>query len=986
MSVKRTGRRGESPRRKTVRRPAVSAVSAVSAVPNVVVAAAARAASEPLEERRLFASFLVDTNVDEVSDNGLTSLREAVLAANASPGADDIRVQSGTFTLAIPGAFEDGGRTGDLDITDSVSILGAGQGTTTIHGGRLDRVFHVIGTGTSKPTVRMQGLTVTGGLVPDRTDVAHKSDGGGIQADFADLALDKVTVQGNQTGTGYNGFGGRGGGVNAVGSTLTLRNALVAGNRTANASFHGGTGGGVAGLGAQIIVDQSVVTGNQTGDGTSTYSGGRGGGIYAEGGTVTVRGSRVTDNVSGTLRPGTGGGINTGPGSTLVVEESVVAGNRAGFGGGIAADNGTTDRILNSAIVNNTASGWEGGGGLYVQSATVRLISGTTIAGNRAVAAATSPDFAGHGGGISVLGGTIGEIANSTISGNTAGGHGGGIDVRGNITRILNTTIANNAAHAGGGLHVMLYSNVTPTVSLMANTILADNTAAAGRPRDVWAQGAITTAENNLVEDPAGHAIAGGANGNVVGVDPGLAPLANNGGPTATHALPAGSPAIDAGRSLRMPLVDQRGLPRPVGAAHDIGAYERQVPPNAPPVAAGQQRSTPEDVTLQGTVTATDADFDALTYAVVAGPAHGTLSLDPATGGYAYTPAANYHGPDAFTFRASDGTADSNVATVAITVTPVNDAPVGAADAYAATEDESLIVVADGVLANDVDADGNGLSAELAAGPAHGSVSLSSDGTFLYTPAPNFAGSDAFTYRVTDGAATSGPVTVTITVAAVNDEPALAGATFAVAENSPAGTAVGRVAGTDVDGDPLTYSLVGGNAGGAFAVDPATGTITVANPALLDYETTPRFGLTVRAADPSGASADAAVTVDVTDVAEVLRVAIDVRPGDASNTVSARKPGKIEVAVLSTATFDARRVDVNSLTFGRTGTEDSLIRHPKRGPQYRVADVNGDGRLDLVATFDGGAAGFQIGDTAGLLRGRLLDGSPLEGVDRVTVR
>src|SRR5207248_27161 len=114
--------------------------------------------------------------------------------------------------------------------------------------------------------------------------------------------------------------------------------------------------------------------------------------------------------------------------------------------------------------------------------------------------------------------------------------------------------------------------------------------------------------------------------------------------------------------------------------------------------------------------------------------------------------------------------------------------------------------------------------------------------------------------------------TVTITVRPINDAPTLAVATFSVPENSAAGTAVGTAAGADVDGDALAYRIVAGNAGGAFAINSATGAITVANKDMLDYETTPVFTLTVRTTDPSGLYAEAAVTVKLIDVVEPRRV------------------------------------------------------------------------------------------------------------------
>src|SRR5207249_1647107 len=155
----------------------------------------------------------------------------------------------------------------------------------------------------------------------------------------------------------------------------------------------------------------------------------------------------------------------------------------------------------------------------------------------------------------------------------------------------------------------------------------------------------------------------------------------------------------------------------------------------------------------------TDADGDPLTAVLVAGPSHGTLSLG-ADGGFVYTPAANYNGTDGFTYKVNDGQADSNTATVSLTVTAVNDPPVAANNAYTTAEDTPLTVWAPGVLGNDTDADGDPLAAVLVAGPSHGSLTLNADGSFSYTPAANYNGSDSFTYKANDGALASNTATV----------------------------------------------------------------------------------------------------------------------------------------------------------------------------------------------------------------------------------
>src|SRR5207302_1838872 len=156
-------------------------------------------------------------------------------------------------------------------------------------------------------------------------------------------------------------------------------------------------------------------------------------------------------------------------------------------------------------------------------------------------------------------------------------------------------------------------------------------------------------------------------------------------------------------------------------------------------------------------------------------------------------------------FKPNDGTIDSYIPTVTITVTPVNDPPVAANDSYATAEDTPLTVAAPGVLANDSDVDGDALTAAVVTAPAHGTVTLAANGSFTYTPAANYNGADSFTYKANDGALNSNIATVTIAVAAVNDPPVAAAQS--VTTNQDTAKAITLTA-SDVDGDPLTYAMV----------------------------------------------------------------------------------------------------------------------------------------------------------------------------------
>ena len=131
----------------------------------------------------------------------------------------------------------------------------------------------------------------------------------------------------------------------------------------------------------------------------------------------------------------------------------------------------------------------------------------------------------------------------------------------------------------------------------------------------------------------------------------------------------------------------------------------------------------------------------------------------------------------------------------------------------------------------------------------------------------------------------------------------------------------------------------------------------------------------------SNAPGDGLASFTITWTGAAVMVSIDIKPGSFPNSINLGSSGSIPVAILSTPTFDApRRVDRGSLTFGRTGDEQSLITC-SRSPE----DVNADGLLDLVCHFDTRKTGFQVGDSVGILRGRLFDGTSIEGRDSVRI-
>jgi hypothetical protein len=179
---------------------------------------------------------------------------------------------------------------------------------------------------------------------------------------------------------------------------------------------------------------------------------------------------------------------------------------------------------------------------------------------------------------------------------------------------------------------------------------------------------------------------------------------------------------------------------------------------NTRPVAAGQDVTTPEDTPITIALAATDADGDPLTYSIVTPPDHGDLVSNFPN--VTYTPHPNYNGPDSFTFRASDGQAQSNVATVSITVTPVNDAPTAQDQTLTTPQHTPLPITLTGQ-----DVDGGSLTFDVAAGPSHGSLSGSGSNR-TYTPDQGYTGPDSLTFTASDGTLTSAPATIAISVVA----------------------------------------------------------------------------------------------------------------------------------------------------------------------------------------------------------------------------
>ena len=297
---------------------------------------------------------------------------------------------------------------------------------------------------------------------------------------------------------------------------------------------------------------------------------------------------------------------------------------------------------------------------------------------------------------------------------------------------------------------------------------------------------------------------------------------------------------------------------------------------NSAPLCTADSSSGPEDADQTGTVTCSDGDDDEMTYTKVGNPTHGTATVD-ADGDWTYSPDANYHGSDSFTFRANDGSVNSTAVAMSITVTSVNDAPSCADDTSSGNEEAAQT----GTLSC-TDVDGDDLSYGKVGDPTDGTATVDTNGDWTYTPDPDFQGSDAFTFRANDGSVDSNAATMSITVNGTNDVPVCSSDTSSGIEDADQ---TGTVACTDVDGDLLTYSKV---------ADPTNGGVTVDTDGQWTYDPDPNFNgvddFSFRAGDGSAFSSTVTMSITVTAVNDAPSCTADsssgAEDGDQTGTVT----------------------------------------------------------------------------------------------------
>jgi hypothetical protein len=376
----------------------------------------------------------------------------------------------------------------------------------------------------------------------------------------------------------------------------------------------------------------------------------------------------------------------------------------------------------------------------------------------------------------------------------------------------------------------------------------------------------------------------------------------------------------------------------PQGAC-DVASVTITVNPvNDPPVAEDDTATVDEGATVDVAVLANDHDVegDNLTVVALSDPARGSavVNLD---GTVAYTPDAGLSGPDTFTYTVSDGSGGEDTATVTIAVAAVNVDP-DAQDDTAET-DEDVAVDID-VLGNDTDGDGDALSVTGATDPARGDVTITADGSIIYSPDADLNGPDSFTYTVEDGQGGTDTATVSVTMRPV-DDPVVAVDDDATTDEEASVSIDVLANDLNPDGKTLTVVSTGSAAHGGVAVS-GDGTVTY-TPAL-DYAGDDAFAYTVRDETGNESTATVSVTVDP----------VDDGPAAVDDQASTDEDIAVTVAVLANdAHPDGDALSIVAITSnpanGTAEVDGDDVRYtPLAGFNgtdaftYRVADSNGD--------------------------------------------
>ncbi|PVV22441.1 MAG: hypothetical protein B6D78_05085, partial [gamma proteobacterium symbiont of Ctena orbiculata] len=360
---------------------------------------------------------------------------------------------------------------------------------------------------------------------------------------------------------------------------------------------------------------------------------------------------------------------------------------------------------------------------------------------------------------------------------------------------------------------------------------------------------------------------------------------------------------------------------------------------NDAPVATDDATGTNEDtpVTVAVLPNDSDPDGDVLTVTAVTQGANGSVTIDPVTGNPVYTPNTNFTGTDSFTYTITDGNGGTDTATVTVTVGGVNDAPVATDDATGTNEDTPVTVA---VLPNDSDPDGDALTVTAVTQGANGSVTIDPvTGNPVYTPNPDFNGTDTFTYTIDDGNGGTDTATVTVNVGGVNDAPVATDDAIGTNEDTPVTIDV-LPNDSDPDGDTLTVTSVTQGANGTVSIDPVSGNpVYTPNP---DFNGTDTFTYTID--DGNGGTDTATVTVTVG--------AVNDAPLATDDAVGTNEDVPVTVDVLpNDSDPDGDTLTVTSVT---QGTNGSVAIDPVTGNPVYTPNPDFNGTDTFTYTIDDG--------------------------------
>ncbi|MDP7038406.1 MAG: Ig-like domain-containing protein [Myxococcota bacterium] len=355
-------------------------------------------------------------------------------------------------------------------------------------------------------------------------------------------------------------------------------------------------------------------------------------------------------------------------------------------------------------------------------------------------------------------------------------------------------------------------------------------------------------------------------------------------------------------------------------------------PVNDLPVATSLSFEVQEDDTYSGNFLGSDVDDVLLAYEIIAPPTSGTVTVDYAlSDNFVYIPEGEYSGPDSFSYRIKDGAGYSEVASVDISVLPVNDPPWATAQVLSLDEDASV----SGILVG-VDPEGDTLSFSLLVQPSHGLLTLdAATGVFVYEPIQDFFGQDGFDFIVSDGSVDSEPVAVLLDILPVNDAPSAQGTEISLLEDS---AHQGSLQGSDVDADVLSYVLTDSVDFGVLNLNATDGTFTY-TPDMHFYGAD---SFSFKISDGSLSSPEALVALTVTNVNDA--------PSASDASVSA-KAGVREVF-----TLQGTDIDSETLTYGCAASDlEGSLTCEANGVVAYLAPFNFTGSETFSYTVSDGA-------------------------------